>query len=208
MTDDLSVPTGPESRGQNNNAAPGSEEHNRAFGWIETYSGRRFWPLDPRAEDVDVVDIAHALSLVCRFGGHPQQFYSVAQHCVIVSDCFDDVKMETHGLLHDAAEAYFSDIVRPVKRLIQGIDVIEQRIIEAIYGMAGIDPPTDEEYARIKEIDTRLLMAERRDLMRDSGNDWGVRLEPLGFKITPWSWEKAKITYLDKYENLMNRLGH
>ena len=53
--------------------------------WIETYSGKRFYILDPRPQDVDIVDIAHALSLLTRFTGHTREFYSVAQHSVLVS---------------------------------------------------------------------------------------------------------------------------
>lgn len=54
--------------------------------WIQTFTGRRFWPLDPRPEDVCIEDIAHALSLKCRFGGHCTRFYSVAEHSVHVSN--------------------------------------------------------------------------------------------------------------------------
>lgn len=57
----------------------------RAGDWMQTFTGRQFWPMDPRPEDLDILDIAHALSLLCRFGGHCQRFYSVAEHSVHVS---------------------------------------------------------------------------------------------------------------------------
>src|SRR5262245_27549306 len=97
--------------------------------WMQTISGRKFWPLDPRPEEVCIEDIGHALSLVCRFGGHCHTFYSVAEHSVRVSLLAEDMaKSSAHwtdenirmialsGLLHDAAEAYIGDMVRPLKR--------------------------------------------------------------------------------------------
>ena len=53
--------------------------------WMQTFTGRQFFPLDPHPNDVDPVDIAHALSLICRYGGHTRRFYSVAEHCVLLS---------------------------------------------------------------------------------------------------------------------------
>ena len=57
----------------------------RGGGWLQTWSGRMFWPLDPRDDEVDICDIAHALAHQCRFGGHCRRFYSVAEHCVLLS---------------------------------------------------------------------------------------------------------------------------
>jgi hypothetical protein len=56
---------------------------NRAGDWIQTFSGRRFYPADPRPDDMDIGDVAHALSMVCRFNGHVRFHYSVAQHAVL-----------------------------------------------------------------------------------------------------------------------------
>jgi hypothetical protein len=77
--------------------------------WIQTVSGRQFWPLAPKAEDVDIGDIAHALAMKCRYSGHTQKFYSVAEHSVHISLALlrDGWNPTTAlwGLLHDAAEA-------------------------------------------------------------------------------------------------------
>lgn len=72
-----------------------------------TYTGRQFWPLDPRAEDIDIRDVAHHLSLICRFNGAGRAFYSLAQHSCLVADTLD-APLKLWGLLHDAAEAYDS----------------------------------------------------------------------------------------------------
>lgn len=91
-----------------------STETTLAPGWIQTFTGRAFWPLRPRAEDVRIEDIAHALAMKCRFGGMTRQFYSVAQHSVLVSRIVPPADA-LWGLLHDAAEAYLPDVCRPIK---------------------------------------------------------------------------------------------
>ena len=83
--------------------------------WIQTFTGRAFYVLDPRPEDVDIEDIAHALSMQCRFAGHCREFYSVAQHSVTASWLVPP-EDALWGLLHDAAEAYVVDLPRPIKR--------------------------------------------------------------------------------------------
>lgn len=83
--------------------------------WIQTYTGRRFYPLDPKVEDIDLADIAHALGNLCRFGGHGGRFYSVAQHCIGVAAIVPK-PLALWGLMHDAAEAYLCDIPSPVKK--------------------------------------------------------------------------------------------
>lgn len=88
---------------------------------IKTYSGRIVDPFEMTVDDIDLDDIAHALSSICRFGGHTRHFYSVAQHSVYVAEyvCHRDpenhVRQKT-ALLHDAVEAYLGDLVRPLKR--------------------------------------------------------------------------------------------
>jgi len=81
--------------------------------WITTYTGKRFHYLDPQPEEIDIVDIAHALSLTCRFGGHCKEFYSVAEHSIRVAEIVPK-EFQLLALLHDAGEAYTGDVQSPI----------------------------------------------------------------------------------------------
>jgi len=82
--------------------------------WIQTYTGKKFWAFDAAIADICIEDIAHALAMRCRFGCHCKEFYSVAQHSVIVSHHLPP-ELKLWGLLHDATEAYLPDVPRPQK---------------------------------------------------------------------------------------------
>ena len=97
-----------------------SHQIDRGDGWITTYTGQHFYPLDPRPHEVNMLDIAHALSMICRFNGHTQFFYSVAEHSIRCAyhaheQWPDRIELQLAALLHDASEAYLCDIPRPVK---------------------------------------------------------------------------------------------
>ena len=100
------------------------------MGTITTYMGHRFDPVNPQMETLDIRDIAHALSLTCRGNGHVKQFYSVGQHCIM---CAKEAAARGHSkrvilacLLHDASEAYLSDVTRPVKEELPQYKLIEE----------------------------------------------------------------------------------
>jgi hypothetical protein len=134
-------------------------------GWIVTYTGKKFYPLAPRIDDIDMRDIAHALSNICRFTGHCRLFYSVAQHSLLGMH-YAPHWLKASMLLHDAAEAYLCDVARPVKHSpgMTAYRAAEQRL-QTLIGQrfdVSFDDPL------IHEIDDRLLMTERRDLMNDA----------------------------------------
>jgi uncharacterized protein len=99
--------------------------------WLQTYSGKCFWPLDPRPEEVDIYDIAHSLSMTCRYSGHCKEFYSVAEHSILLSRVVSP-QNAMWALLHDAAEAYSSDIPRPLKKSLPDWKIMEKRIMDAV----------------------------------------------------------------------------
>ena len=110
---------------------------------ITTYTGKTVDPFAIRPEDIDLEDIAHALSMTCRFGGHCKSFYSVAEHSVLVSErCPPEVRLD--GLLHDAAEAYLGDIPSPLKRKLPAFEEAELNLFEILAERFGIAFPIPE----------------------------------------------------------------
>lgn len=136
---------------------------------ITTYSGKRIDPLDPDADEICVLDIAHALSLLCRGNGHVKYFYSVAQHCIACANEAAARGLSTvvrlACLLHDGAEAYLCDIPRPVKSAMSGYRAAEDRLLGVILTKYIGRPLSDEEYAATREIDDQMLAYEFLHLM-------------------------------------------
>lgn len=166
--------------------------------WIQTYTGVAFYPLEPRAQDVAIADIAHALALQCRFSGHVRTFYSVAEHSIRLARAVPPADA-LWGLLHDAAEAYLIDVPRPIKRhspVGAPFRAIEGRIMEAIcaHFALPVEPPPS-----IKVADRRLLMTEKRDLLGPEPFAWTHHDAPYEERIQPWSWEIAEQIFLDTF---------
>jgi hypothetical protein len=168
--------------------------------WMQTFTGGRFYPLDPRPDDIDPADIAHALSLLCRYGGHVDRFYSVAEHCVLMSE-FVAPEHALAALLHDATEAYVVDVPRPLKAQLPEYRAIEDAVWMAVawrFGVALTLP------AAVKEADDRILLTERNALMPRAGIWWqDGRIEPLPVKIHGWAPAEAERRYLDRWAALM-----
>lgn len=137
--------------------------------YILTYSKINFYPLEPVKADINIVDIAHSLSLMTRANGHFNHFFSVAQHSI---NCYREAKSRGYServqlgcLLHDASESYISDITRPVKRNLPEYCVIEEKLQAIIYERFGLDDLSEEEQRLIKEVDDILLHFEFEILM-------------------------------------------
>lgn len=183
--------------------------------WIGTYSGKRFWPLQPRAEEICIEDVAHGLALQCRFNGHCARFYSVAEHCWHVSR---RVRPENAlwGLLHDAAEAYLGDMVSPLKRSawfdIQRAGGVEcdsfgeaearlLRLIGERFGLAWPPP------AEIKEVDRRMCATEYELLFAAGKPAWptfdGVERYAQGILCD--RPEIAEYWYLRRFNSLTSK---
>ncbi len=167
--------------------------------WIQTYTGRQFFPLDPREDDLDIEDIAHSLSRQCRFNGHCRDFYSVAEHAVRVSRAVS----ENHalwGLLHDAGEAYLTDLPRPIKDQIGIYRDLENQLLKVVARRYGLRWPIPVE---VDVADTALLITEARDLLVAPPVPWGLEAEPLEEVIVPWSMDEAKSVFLARFEELI-----
>lgn len=167
-------------------------------GWIVTFTGRQFWPLDPRVDDIDIRDIAHGLSNMCRFTGQCREFYSVAEHsyrCASEAPNWLALSM----LLHDASEAYLCDVSRPVKHAkgMESYREAEARLMAVIgerYDVSFDDP-------LVHQIDDSMLMTEKRDLMPPSPT-WSVHNPPFPTMIVPYTPRGAELLFLDSFEIL------
>lgn len=175
--------------------------------WLQTYTGKCFWPMDPREEEVDVVDIAQALGACARFAGHTKFPHSVAMHCVMVAEhCSPEHRLI--ALLHDASEAYLGDMVSPFKhdvmmtpyRIAEGrVQAVVLRALGIPFRMSsdGLGVAFPEE---VHVADRRALATEVRDLMADPGT-WSNLAEPYPERIEayvhPWN---AKAMFLERWE--------
>lgn len=172
--------------------------------WMATYNGSMFWLLDPRPEEVFIEDIAHALSMICRYNGHIKGFYSVAQHSVLVSRiCKDEDAF--YGLLHDGAEAYTGDVISPLKKLLPNYRVIEDNIIKAICLKFKIRVGKRRKQ-EVKRCDNILLATEVRDLIPFKYLNWKMEEKPLDDHIGPlWTPKHAEKIFLERFEELYGK---
>ncbi|MBY6055354.1 hypothetical protein [Leisingera daeponensis] len=174
------------------------KEH-RNGGWIQTATGRPFWPIDPRPEDICIEDVAHALSNLCRFTGHCKEFYSVAQHSVLVSHALP-APLKLWGLLHDASEAYLIDVPRPIKPHLAGYEEAEARVMDAVVQAFGLAPATIP--PEVKRVDAAILADEAAQIMLRPPMDWNLTEPALGIRIDPWSPPTARRAFLEEFEAL------
>jgi hypothetical protein len=175
--------------------------------FIQTVSGRRVNPFSLATTDIDIDDIAQALANQCRFGGHSRRFYSVAQHSCLVADLVrtegGDAEAGLWALLHDAPEAYLSDLPHPLKHFSEFGRLYreaEDRLQHAIteYFELPRDPP-----AALREADRALLAAERRTLMADTWEWPELRgVVPAEIAIDPWPPERAAHEFRRRYSEL------
>lgn len=171
-------------------------------GWIQTYTGAAAYPLERAGFwPIRIDDIAHALSNICRFGGHCREFYSVAQHSVIVSRVVPP-EFAGWGLMHDAAEAYIGDVPRPIRT--DEHRAIERGLLDDVWvvfsGALGLQRAYPESI--IKHADNRVLAAEKRDLMSAEPQPWLPLPEPIDERIVPLLPRAAKRLFLERYEQL------
>ena len=178
------------------------------MGVITTYTGHKFDPVNPLMEALDIRDIAHALSLTCRGNGHVKHFYSVGQHCIM---CAKEAMARGYSqrvvlgcLLHDASEAYMSDVPRPFKELLHEYVNLEEKLIELIYTRFIGCPLTDEEMKLVGRVDDDVLYYDMLELF---GIPWGekseLEIEP-DYTIHPF--DEVEQTYLALFTKIQNEI--
>lgn len=170
--------------------------------FVSTYSGNKLFLASPAVDDVCIMDIAHHLAGINRFSGATTVPYSVAQHCVHVSYLVPQ-GYELAGLLHDAAEAYLGDMVKPLKLFLgEEISALESNVMNVIAEKFGVD---FGDYDPIKRADLVALATEKRDLMPFSTEDWSYLdgINPDSSPIKPWSHQWAKQAFLNRFDALM-----
>lgn len=171
--------------------------------WLQTFTDEKFDLVNPTLDQVDVRVIAHALARICRFGGHPRQFYSVAQHSVIVSHHVP-APYALHALMHDAAEAYIGDVIRPLKTLLKEwtggkYEAFEANVERVIWKRLGIEW-TDDARRAVHDADERALATEARDLFGKPIENWTTKLRPeLAIRIIPCNPDQAELGFLARY---------
>lgn len=171
---------------------------------ILTHSGLTFNLLEPAPDLIEIEDIAHALSHICRFTGHTRVFYSVAEHSVRASLCVPP-EFAMEALLHDAAEAYIGDVSSPLKAQLHEYRNIEFKLEQAIRQRFGLPP---KQSPCIKQADLTMLATEKRDLMPAHQDDWALLhgITPLPEPITtPLPPDIARWYFLDHFETLSNK---
>lgn len=158
--------------------------------WEITYTGKKMHFISPSVEEICIEDIAHALSMICRFNGHMKEFYSVAEHSIRVASLLPK-EYKLAGLFHDAAEAYTMDIPRPIKRA-YNLHHIEEPVTKIIFQKYGIGLPLPQEVINADEI---LLATELRDLTKRH-EDCYANAEPLPERIRPYEQRLAESVFL------------
>jgi uncharacterized protein len=171
--------------------------------WIQTFTGRKFDLLEVSPEQIQIKDIAHALSLICRFAGHTRKFYSVADHSIFVSKIVPK-NLKLAALLHDAAEAYLGDISRPLKQLLKKsspcYSMMEDNLNRCIEERFALKRHSLTS-SIIIYADNVSLSTEKRDLLNECEEEWGKDLlQPLKNHINPLSAISSETLFLAYYD--------
>jgi hypothetical protein len=172
--------------------------------YILTYSGVKFVLRDSSVDGFKLGDIAHSLSMQCRYTGHTKLFYSVAEHCVLMSRYVEDPDCKIVALYHDAVEAYVGDLVTPLKQSLPEYKVIEEEIEQRLYTWLGYSVPPRVKKL-VKMLDTRIMLRER-DVLLPNGCELWIEdqvVTPLDTDIECWSPARAKKEYLKQAEKMM-----
>lgn len=171
--------------------------------YITTYSGTHFVPTKPEAAKIHIEDIAHALSMICRGNGHVKTFFSVGQHCIHCA-----LEAEARGfsrriilacLLHDASEAYMSDVPRPFKQYLPQYKQLETRLLSVIYEKYLGSSLCDKEQRIVKKIDDDMLYYDLSELLGEQSDQQRPPMKTsFSYEVLPF--EKVEKQYLSLFK--------
>lgn len=176
--------------------------------WIETASGNHIDAVNPNPLKININDIAHALSMQCRFVGHCKKFYSVAEHSCFVANIVNGMvarelggekpKLVLRALLHDAAEAYVGDLARPYKILASDLREVELNLQEIIY--KKFMPASRPESEDIKLFDEVALILEAKYLMPSHGNEYEFKPKSIAQAAAVEAHEHWRYWYTEYFD--------
>ncbi len=170
---------------------------------ILTYTGKTIDPFNVKPSDICIEDIAHGLSLLCRYGGQCNRFYSVAEHCIIMATYRGFRKHPLALLLHDAAEAYIGDIIRPIKRELPQFKQFENNFMFAVAVKFGLEPSI---FTTVKKPDNIMLATEAHWIMSDKffngRTDVARDMVDTAIPFTFFTPELAEKKFLQIYKEL------
>lgn len=177
--------------------------------YITTYGGTHFVPVEPVAEDIHITDIAHALSLLCRGNGHVKHFFSVGQHCI---NCAAEAAARGYSgrvclacLLHDASEAYMSDVTRPLKKYLVEYKTFEERLLEVIYEKYLGSPLTKAENRLVRLVDDDMLYFDLLELLGEQPDREQPEMKSR-FSLEFVPFEEVEQRYLQLFRELAAKL--
>jgi hypothetical protein len=186
-------------------------EEGRKGQWMQTSLGGRFYPLDPRLDEIFIPDIANGCALDCRYGGqgNVDRFYSVAEHCWLLSSyalqTTGDVYLAMALLLHDGAEAYVNDLPRAVKNAVgQGYKDVENNIQDLIFKKFGVGSSVKQHAVVMKDLDRRIVPLEKEFIFGNKAGAWAYdQFKPLeGVRILGLQPRIAKFFFIEQFAKL------
>ncbi len=194
----------------------------RKGNWFQTFTGKVFYPLDPREEEIDIRDITHSLSLSCRYHGHCRYFYSVAEHCIRTKMIALSLLMKMGentlnikpaevafwSLFHDAAESYVGDMNAPLKADMPKYKEVEEGILTVIGKKYEFPYPMSEHVATlVHKADKIMLATELRDILATAPQAWdNDEKASEDMVIVPYSSQEVERIFLGEYFNITKRI--
>lgn len=181
------------------------------MGYLITYSGEHFDPLTDSFSKINITDIAHSLSHICRANGHCRIFYSVAQHCIACAVEARarglDERIQLACLLHDASETYLSDVIRPLKGLLEAYHELEDRMMDYIWTRYTGKALTEEEENTVFGIDDDMLEYEFHNIMAEDLNETYERRVLADIRCTVRDCDEVAEEYIRIFNELHTALG-